>query len=225
MAERKVIVGCQDGRLYAFDLADGHMVWTIPGESPVNGSPAYREGRVVVGTDDGTVLGVDVGLGRIVWRVATGGGVKSRPAFLDRIVWVTGYDGFLHGIEWLTGAEAVKVALDSAAYSSPAIQDGVAYFGVMDGRFLAVAWGSRPANLSAPRTFASVCGLGGRDEAPRPLFRQETTGPMLDTIKQTVMKTLERVFGTKYERDMRRLGPHRARDQRALRELQVALRR
>ena len=30
---------------------------------------------------------------------------------------------------------------------------------------------------------------------------------MLDTMKQGTMKILERIFGSKYERDMRRLGP------------------
>jgi outer membrane protein assembly factor BamB len=51
----KVVVGCEDGRLYMLKLSDGSRVWSFEIGRPVTSSPAVAGEMVVVGSDDGYV--------------------------------------------------------------------------------------------------------------------------------------------------------------------------
>jgi len=51
----KVVVGCEDGRLYMLSLSDGEKVWSFEIGQAISSSPAVAGGLVVVGCDDGYV--------------------------------------------------------------------------------------------------------------------------------------------------------------------------
>jgi outer membrane protein assembly factor BamB len=50
-----IIVGCEDGRLYCVNLADGKERWSYDIGSPVTASPAAANGLVIVGAEDGNL--------------------------------------------------------------------------------------------------------------------------------------------------------------------------
>jgi len=51
----KVVVGCEDGRLYVIRLSNGTKVWSYETGQPITSSPAVARGMIVVGCDDGYV--------------------------------------------------------------------------------------------------------------------------------------------------------------------------
>ena len=51
----RIVVGCDDGRLYMLDLKSGDEIWNYEVGQPVAGSPAVIDGLVLVGSDDGYV--------------------------------------------------------------------------------------------------------------------------------------------------------------------------
>jgi outer membrane protein assembly factor BamB len=53
--DNKVVVGCDDGRLYILSLTDGKKLWDYEIGKPVNSSPAIASGIIVIGSDDGSV--------------------------------------------------------------------------------------------------------------------------------------------------------------------------
>jgi outer membrane protein assembly factor BamB len=55
VADGKVIVGSDDGRLYMVSLADGKELWQYEIGQPVQSSPAVVDGHIVVGAADGSV--------------------------------------------------------------------------------------------------------------------------------------------------------------------------
>jgi hypothetical protein len=55
VADGKVIVGSDDGRLYMVSLADGKELWHYEIGQPVQSSPAVVDGHIVVGAADGSV--------------------------------------------------------------------------------------------------------------------------------------------------------------------------
>jgi outer membrane protein assembly factor BamB len=55
IADGRVYVGSNDGRLYVLDLAKGAKIWEYEMGSPVSASPAIAGGRIVVGAQDGRV--------------------------------------------------------------------------------------------------------------------------------------------------------------------------
>jgi outer membrane protein assembly factor BamB len=53
VADGRVFVGSNDGRLYALDLARGTRLWEFEAGSPLSASPAVAAGRLVIGAQDG----------------------------------------------------------------------------------------------------------------------------------------------------------------------------
>jgi outer membrane protein assembly factor BamB len=53
VADGRVFVGSNDGRLYVLDFGDGRKVAEFNLGAPVSASPAIASGRVVVGAQDG----------------------------------------------------------------------------------------------------------------------------------------------------------------------------
>ena len=51
----KVVVGCDDGRLYMLRLDNGEQVWSYQIGEVITGSPAVAAGRVVIGAEDGLI--------------------------------------------------------------------------------------------------------------------------------------------------------------------------
>jgi outer membrane protein assembly factor BamB len=56
IAGSRAYVGSADGRVYAFDLADGRPAGEFEAGGPITASPALAGGRLVIGTQDGQLF-------------------------------------------------------------------------------------------------------------------------------------------------------------------------
>lgn len=70
VAEGKVYVGSDDGRLYALRLEDGKAEWAFPAGEAIRGSPCVADGRVAFGCLDQKVYCLDARTGRRLWSAA-----------------------------------------------------------------------------------------------------------------------------------------------------------
>ncbi|GEM_PF-2049818 len=132
-----IVVGSQNGRLYAFD-GSGASLWLVRLGDDIYGSPAISpDGTIYVGVDKDLVA-VRPG-GTVRWRVAAQGGVRSRPALdADGSVLFTSLDNSLYSIQ-PNGRLRWRFETFDDSLSSPAVgADGTIYFGSRDNRLYAV---------------------------------------------------------------------------------------
>jgi outer membrane protein assembly factor BamB len=84
------IGGTGDG-IYAFDLGNGGLRWSISTGGYVYSSPAVWHGLIFEGSYDGYFYALAAASGRVVWRFNTGGPVSGSPTVLNGIVYVSSF--------------------------------------------------------------------------------------------------------------------------------------
>jgi outer membrane protein assembly factor BamB len=95
----RLVVGANDGRLYAWTFPGLERAWTFETGDAVKGPIAVRDGLAVFGSWDGHVYAVDIGTGTERWAFEAGNMVMSAPAVApDGSVYVGGHDQRLHAL-------------------------------------------------------------------------------------------------------------------------------
>ena len=128
-----VLVGSNDGNLYAFDSITGKMAWSYPTDGRVWSAPAVGDGVVYFGSMDRHIyaLSLDVELdraSRLLWSYKTGGAVAGRPLLLDDMVIVGSFDRKLYALDAGTGALLWTYKGDDWFWAGP-VSDGKFVFG------------------------------------------------------------------------------------------------
>jgi outer membrane protein assembly factor BamB len=136
--EERVLVGSDDGTLYAVEAATGAPAWSVPLGGKVRATPAIAEGVAVVGDFGGRLTAVRVDDGATAWTAAVGHAMYSSPCRLAR-GWVVGcHEGHLHG--WQdSGAPAFEVPTHGPVISSAATLGDAFAVGSTDGALYLVA--------------------------------------------------------------------------------------
>ncbi|HET6455605.1 MAG TPA: PQQ-binding-like beta-propeller repeat protein, partial [Armatimonadota bacterium] len=101
-----MVVGDADGRVCAFSIRDGRLLWTFRtgssvsalqpykrGESDVNSSPAVSGDTVYIGGSDGNLYALSLKTGEKLWSHNLGVPIASSPAISGNAVFVGAYDG------------------------------------------------------------------------------------------------------------------------------------
>lgn len=160
-AQGLVVVGSDDGQVYAFEAGSGRVRWRWATRGAVASSAAVVDGRVHVLGDDGRVHTLDLRSGTPLWTFATGGErrfearglhgatprtqtmadpydvYKSSPAVVDGTLYVGSSDGHLYALDAASGALRWKQRTGDVVHASPAVADGVVVVGSWDGRLYA----------------------------------------------------------------------------------------
>lgn len=142
-----VYVGCDDGHLYAINLADGKLKWksepaqfagnttSKPLAAAIQSSPAYHvacdrrspQGTsisvVMFGDEDGTLHAVDPSNGKERWTFKTDAEIISSPNPIAGYVLFGSYDGNLYCLNVRDGSLFWKVKTEGRVHGTPGIFD------------------------------------------------------------------------------------------------------
>jgi outer membrane protein assembly factor BamB len=144
-----VLVGTNDGKLYALDAQHGGIRWEARTGAPIWSSPAVADKRVFVGSADGVLYCLGLTNGAQRWRFETDGSrlesqqygfdrrtIQSSPAVANGIVYVGSRDGFLYAVSADSGKLVWRYDHQTSwVNDSPAVADGVVYVGTSDNSF------------------------------------------------------------------------------------------
>jgi parallel beta-helix repeat protein len=134
VADGRVYVGSDDGKVYCLDAETGASKWSFATGGSVCSSPAVADGRVYVGSTDRKVYCLAASTGELFWNYTTGNYVSSSPAVADGKVYVGSYDGKVYCLNAYTGASVWNYITGDMVVSSPAVAIGRVYVGSGDGK-------------------------------------------------------------------------------------------
>ncbi len=147
----RVLVGSEDGSLYAFDARPGdtisrnpdgtptgRLAWSFPTGDKIWSTPVIRDGKVYFGSHDENVYAVDLETGQELWRFSTGGVVAGRPLLFQNLVVAGSFDKKLYGIDASSGTLVWQLEGGNWFWAG-AVTDGKTIFAPsMDGNIYAV---------------------------------------------------------------------------------------
>ena len=143
----RVVVGSEDGKVYAFNKADGSAAWTASTGGPIRSSPLYANGLIYVGSEDGSLYAFTGSCGGApctpLWKTPTFGPITSSPAN-DPLpgqgggrVFAGSADHHLYAFNAREGNVLWTGSTGGAIRSSPTVSNGVVYVGSDDGKLYA----------------------------------------------------------------------------------------
>ena len=123
-----VYAGAYQGRIVAFDLRSGQMLWSkdVSTYSAMDSDAS----NLYVSADNGDVLAIDLRSGQVLWRQdQLRGRSPTGPLAVGSYVAVGDYDGYIHYLNKEDGAIVARYRLSSSAIkAAPAVSDETAFF-------------------------------------------------------------------------------------------------
>ena len=144
IADDRVYIGFDGGRLNALDLDSGETVWTFTTGASFRSTPAVAGGKLYVGGgDSGRFHALDAATGEPLWSYETGDRLTyAAPAVVDGTVyfgtgWGTDNGGWVYALDAATGALRWKHFVGPQIYFAPAVGGGRVYAASYDAQRLA----------------------------------------------------------------------------------------
>ena len=139
IADGRVFVGCDDGKLYALDFKTGKQIWSFKTEDIVESAPLVRDGKVYFGSSDCFVYALDAKDGKLLWKFETEDRVLGAPNFFQPkgkdakpSLIVGSYDFKLYAFDPVTGKKKWDYETSNYINGSPAVFSGRTAFGGCD---------------------------------------------------------------------------------------------
>ena len=142
VAGEQVLVGSDDGALYAVDRRSGALRWRTPLDSPVTGSPVVDGDRVFVTTAGNRLWALAAADGAPLWSVDGGTHVRLRgawdlfastPLLVGHTVVFGSSDGRIRAVDRDSGGEAWTFEAGEPIRASPSAYRGGFVVGGMGG--------------------------------------------------------------------------------------------
>jgi outer membrane protein assembly factor BamB len=133
-----IVAASGDGRIQAFDCADGQSRWVFPPVLRADGRPQDRDWRalalsgstLIAGSVSGVVTAIDLKVRRETWRYVhpDGGSIGLRITADDKSVYVPHLGGLLVSIDLRNGTQRWQIGGFSDGFNwAPAIAGGSVY--------------------------------------------------------------------------------------------------
>jgi outer membrane protein assembly factor BamB/predicted MPP superfamily phosphohydrolase len=129
-----VIVGNQNGKMFALSIKDGKEKWSYQTGSGIFSSPAVsqNEKMVVFGSGDGNVYGLSR-TGKIIWKNKTGASVLGSPVINGDTVFIGSSDHSFYAINIIDGKTIWQFnQLEGPVVSTPLLYTDNVIFGAWD---------------------------------------------------------------------------------------------
>lgn len=135
-----VYVGCEDGRLYGWNL-NGDLVRniTVCSTIPIYSSAAASENHIFVGAKSQLVYSINRKTGLVdAQSPPLGGAIDSSPAVVSDKVFVGSRNNSVYALYESTLGKIWSYSTGGSVVSSPAVADGIVFVGSEDGRLYAI---------------------------------------------------------------------------------------
>jgi len=131
------------GRVSAYLLENGKLVWRKKTDALVSAGPGVDEGLVLVGTSNANVLALKADTGELLWTAPVSSEVLSVPRVYEGVVIVQTVDGNLTGLDADTGKriwvhDRTVPVLSLRGTSTPLVEGGVVLAGFANGKMVAL---------------------------------------------------------------------------------------
>ncbi len=137
IVQNRLLIGSAAGRLTAYDLFDGHVVWTFETDDRFSAPPSFGYNTVFQPGESGTLYAISPDSGSEVFRVKVDGPMVAAVAVGDLVV-ATDMRGHVSGIDPAAGRIVWQTELPGPVWTAPALADGRAYVGHNGGEVVAL---------------------------------------------------------------------------------------
>jgi len=117
-------VGCNDGKLYCFDIKSDKEKWTTDLKREIVGKPIVFNKNIYVGSMSKDYYCISTKDGSIVWKTPVGGAVLGTLLVTDELVVGGSGDGGVHALDRVTGKEVWKYQTGKYVKMKPCLADG-----------------------------------------------------------------------------------------------------
>lgn len=137
-ADTIVVVGAEDGCVYAFGATAGSLLWSYRGGEIIVAPPVILDSIVVVGTSAGSVIALAVVTGKLLWRSSVDGGVTGGVVVTDHKVIASTVRGFVYALRDSTGEPLWKVDIGGPITAGGLVTGDYFYTGTLRRELVAV---------------------------------------------------------------------------------------
>ena len=116
-----VYLGDMDGKVYAWNLADGKELWTYKVESGFLAAPAIRNGLLYIGDIDGKFYALDIKTGQPKWTFEAEAEIDNGANFWNDNVLFGSQDANLYCLNAATGKLVFKYAIGDQIRCMPTV--------------------------------------------------------------------------------------------------------
>ena len=149
-----VVVGSEDGKVYAYDAESGEEVWQFTTGGKVWSTPLIHDGTAYFGSHDKNLYAVSMATGDQKWAYTTGGVIAGRPLLFRNLVVVGSFDKKLYAIDASSGVKRWSVSAGNWFWAGP-VSDGTTIFAPsMDGNVYGID--PNPLNPGVPDPTGNV---------------------------------------------------------------------
>lgn len=135
-----VYIGGVDGKVYAYQFADGmlkdQVLWTYPRQETLGGSivggMTVANGKLYFASADGIVYALTAAEGYLEWSNDIGKKIWSAPAVEGDTLYIGSFDKKVYAIDTATGTKKWEFETEGAISSTPIVEDGLIYVGSYD---------------------------------------------------------------------------------------------
>jgi outer membrane protein assembly factor BamB len=147
LSGQTVLVGSDDGHMYALNADNGEQIWAFPTEGFRDGeteerqiwsTPTVADGVVYFGALDDYIYAVSLTDGQLVWNYKAGGSVVTKPLVVGDLVIFGSFDRKLYAINRNNAQVVWTFESDNWFWSGPVTDGSNVYAPSTDGKVYAL---------------------------------------------------------------------------------------
>jgi len=138
LSENTLVVGCDDGSIYALNADSGELKWQANAAAAVFATPVLSAGKIFLGSADSMFYALDIKTGVVDWQFKTRSPIYQSASATEERVLVGGSDGQFYCFQ-ITDGEMLWTYDARSGVSTPALILGdVVYFGTLGKKYFAL---------------------------------------------------------------------------------------